>query len=744
VTNAEFIDAIYGLLPEGVSALVCGKHGDPTDGPWVAKPATQVATVCPPHLNNYINCATVHADEDGTWRARKSNVVGFHFLMLDDVGTKVHPEKLNGLKVTWAIETSPGNFQLGIVLEKPLTDLDEITRLQDAVIHAGLCDPGATGATRWARSPKGINGKTKYKSDKGEPFSCQLVRFRPELRYTVQEIVATLKLDLAPKQAPSTKTVAVPSTGNEGLLKAINPSDEAKLPALLAGIDPDCGRQEWLRVLMAVYHTTGGSDTGFALVNAWSSKGQKYKGTKELEIQWQSFRGDVSRPITIGTLIMMARNAGADVQAIVHEAFEPCETVFVGADSAIDASTETNAQKVATNPLTKFSLTNILHELEKNRVEQKLIFGELVLQGQATAIYARYNTGKTLILIYLIIEAIKQGLIDPAKIMYINMDDNGSGLVEKVRLAQEYGFHMAADGHQDFQAKEFRVAMEKMIEENSARGQIVILDTLKKFVNTMNKDASREFAAVVRRFCLKGGTVIALSHVNKKAGADGKAVYTGTTDIVDDFDCAYTLETIGEDASTKQKIVEYTNIKRRGNVARNAAYGYSTEQDQSYDELLLSVQEVDPDKSQPIKQAAELLSDAFAIAAVKSCIAEGVNTKMKMVDAVSKATKASRRDVLAVIEKYTDDDPSKGLWKFVVLARGAKVYEVLEQPKKGHGAVVEEPAPADLGQPKQQPSAPEIVTADQAFHDAILIEAMESYGGGYTPRDPRDLDDDGY
>ncbi len=57
------------------------------------------------------------------------------------------------------------------------------------------------------------------------------------------------------------------------------------------------------------------------------------------------------------------------------------------------------------------------------------------------------------------------------------------GLVTKARIAEEYGFRMVADGHQGFEAKKFRLAMEEMILSGSAHGYIVILDTLKKFVN---------------------------------------------------------------------------------------------------------------------------------------------------------------------------------------------------------------------------------------------------------------------
>jgi hypothetical protein len=184
---------------------------------------------------------------------------------------------------------------------------------------------------------------------------------------------------------------------------------------------------------------------------------------------------------------------------------------------------------------------------------------------------------------------------------------------------------------------------------------------------------------------LKGGTVIALAHANKKPGADGKPVYSGTTDIVDDFDCAYTLSTVTNDVDHGQKLVEFTNIKRRGNVAISAAYSYSSVPQASYDELVLSVQELDINQLVPIKQVAELQSDLPVIAALEACIALGINTKMKMIDAVSKRTTESNRNVLKVIEKYTGDDPQQHRWQYAVGARGAQKFALLERPSAATG-----------------------------------------------------------
>jgi hypothetical protein len=297
--------------------------------------------------------------------------------------------------------------------------------------------------------------------------------------------------------------------------------------------------------------------------------------------------------------------------------------------------------------------------------------------GKATVIYAKPNTGKTLITLSMISRAIREGRLDPSKLFYLNMDDDSSGLTEKAKFAEEYGFHMLADGHQGFEAKLFRETMEEMIRDNTAQGVIVILDTLKKFTDPMDKGKSSNFSRLTRQFIFKGGTVIALAHTNKHDDADGNPIYGGTSDIVDDFDCAYTMKKLSD--QDDKKVIKFLNIKRRGNVARSVSYSYSTERGISYNELLLSVEMVDEMALIPLKQAAETKSDAEVIAAIETCIKEGINTKMKLAAESAERAGISKRRALKVIEKYTGDDPACHHWSFEVRAHNAKVYVLLDR-----------------------------------------------------------------
>jgi hypothetical protein len=206
VSNSEFIQAVFQNLPTETYAAICTKPNNPEVGGWVAKRADLAAGSLSPDNNNYLCGSSFRLDDDGSFNVKKENGVACHFLMLDDLGTKIPFDRLAGFKLSWLIETSPGNFQGGILLSEPLSP-EMATQLHKAIINAGLCDPGASGpSNRWARLPNAINGKSKYADENGAPFPCRVVEWRPEKRYTFEGIVSGLKLELTPSDV---KDIAV-------------------------------------------------------------------------------------------------------------------------------------------------------------------------------------------------------------------------------------------------------------------------------------------------------------------------------------------------------------------------------------------------------------------------------------------------------------------------------------------------------------------------------------------------------
>jgi hypothetical protein len=285
----------------------------------------------------------------------------------------------------------------------------------------------------------------------------------------------------------------------------------AQLNAMLQYVDPDLGYDDWLHVLMAIFHETGGSDQGLAVAIAWSSRGDKYAGEGEIKNKWQSFGNFTGNPVTVGTIHKMPASKGVDwidVCASLEPDFEPCEyTIIHPNEQPLVAPAGTN------HPLARYSLTGKLHQLEQEVDEQVLILGELALMGQITVIYAAPNTGKTLLTLWMLIAAIKFGNLNPSKVFYINVDDSLLGVITKLRLAEKYGFQMIAEGHRHFRADDLLSILTDQTNKDQSKGVVLILDTLKKFTDIMCKHESTTFSKAIRKFVMQGGTCIALAHV---------------------------------------------------------------------------------------------------------------------------------------------------------------------------------------------------------------------------------------
>lgn len=104
------------------------------------------------------------------------------------------------------------------------------------------------------------------------------------------------------------------------------------LLALLDHLDADLGFDEWTRVLIVIYNVTHGSDEGLDIADCWSSKGEKYKGVREIEAKWKSFDPDHPHPLKLGTLIRLVRESGQPWPCDCHdleERFEKCDGIVV-------------------------------------------------------------------------------------------------------------------------------------------------------------------------------------------------------------------------------------------------------------------------------------------------------------------------------------------------------------------------------------------------------------------------------
>ncbi len=310
----------------------------------------------------------------------------------------------------------------------------------------------------------------------------------------------------------------------------------------------------------------------------------------------------------------------------------------------------------------KFSINGDLEAMKQKMLNDVFVLGELALLGQITLIYAEPNTGKTLLTIRLLIDAVKNGQIKGEDVFFVNADDSYNGLIQKAELMAKHGINSIAPGENDFNTKHFLDYLDLMIRQDSARGKVIVLDTLKKFTNLMDKTVASGFMSKARLFTSKGGTMILLAHTNKRRDPAGGLVVGGTSDARDDADCVYTLDEIEKPQTTKTVLFE--NKKARGNVARQAAYTYSTEREQTYEEMLDSVTSLNEKEREKVAREKALQDarekDKPAIDAISEAIRLGFNQQTELLKKAYELSGISKKLLNKILKQYEGSSSVEG------------------------------------------------------------------------------------
>lgn len=329
------------------------------------------------------------------------------------------------------------------------------------------------------------------------------------------------------------------------------------------------------------------------------------------------------------------------------------------------------------NPLAQYSLRGTAEEFERQAVNAKPLLGNLCLTGQATVWYAPPNSGKTLIMLKLLNDAVAEGRVTPDNVYYINADDSSEGFATKIRLMDDLGAHTLAPNLKGFNASLLPELLHTMADGKKAKGAVIIIDTVKKAASLMDKGKASAFTAACRSAVMAGATIIGFAHTNKQPQANGKLQYGGTTDLRDDFDAAYIMGPVEMEGFDGDKVVRFESIKARGSNARSATYCYADGETVPYAERLASVRMVTEDELNGFRRVEEAKADAEVVEAVEACIRAGDFAKIALARAVATRAGISERAAIRLIEKYTGTDPATAKWRFQRKDRGAMIYTLL-------------------------------------------------------------------
>jgi hypothetical protein len=131
-----------------------------------------------------------------------------------------------------------------------------------------------------------------------------------EIKGTLQEFLAQAGITI--QKAPEPKPAPAPPPM---LPRLSTSSDMDRAADALQFISPDLDYDEWIAIGQAL-HTAFGH-AGLSIWHSWSSQGSKYKGDKDIEQHWRSFKPDGG--ITLGSLFHQAMERGYKPPSVQDE-----------------------------------------------------------------------------------------------------------------------------------------------------------------------------------------------------------------------------------------------------------------------------------------------------------------------------------------------------------------------------------------------------------------------------------------
>jgi hypothetical protein len=455
-----------------------------------------------------------------------------------------------------------------------------------------------------------------------------------------------------------------------------------RLSVFLRNLDPDEGGYDaWIRTLMAIFNATKGSEDGLALAIDWSSRGEKFRGPRDVETRWYKFRSG-ERVITEATIISQLTKKGLDPIELLSNELDP-EFERIEAGHPKD--------KVSGSYFSRFSAVPHLEQLRRLKRDVQPILGPLAVEGELTIISAGPNSGKTLITLYLLLKEITESNLDPKRLVYINCDDSLNAFIEKTEIAAQHGFDMVGPSSilgtelSTFSPSDIVKYFRACIDDGSVRGTIVVLDTLKKFVDPIQKHEAREFMIACTDFCAAGGSLIGLGHTNKSTNPAKETTYEGTGDFYNDahrmWQCSCT------DKPDGTRVTTFHMIKSRVPGDRYVEIQFDHSNQNSFHERLNSVKILSCGNQLEIMDSDDLLdleavpkvSETMIVNAILDQLQEGSLNQTTIVSAVREALKISKSKVQEVLNRHAGEDPSFALWTVSKGLRNASIYSLLNE-----------------------------------------------------------------
>lgn len=292
VVNSDFLGELYGELPEGTFGWVCHFRADPSNAPadvWAGRPykglPTQASVIDRALEDNTYFCTAVLCAAEGQVQRRKENFHHLAALVLDDA-------KVQDLKgFSYAIQTSPGKFQVGILLDpqdQDCYDRQLVDRVMSMLAARGwlASDRSGNNAVRYVRLPNGSNTKPRAAG----VWKVQMDTWSTTTRWTLDDACDAAGINLTALKAVA-ETPTASSTSTHG------GSQAGELVQGLLG--PLAGRSYHDNLTrLAASLVSGGMFPGAAVEHLYSlMDAVRPTGPEEEVRRWEARRAEIPRAV---------------------------------------------------------------------------------------------------------------------------------------------------------------------------------------------------------------------------------------------------------------------------------------------------------------------------------------------------------------------------------------------------------------------------------------------------------------
>jgi len=291
MTNSDFLSEIYGHLDSGVYGWVASFRESPDGAPpsvWTGRPYRGV----PAHAqlidravddNTYFCTSVLTTTADGELIRRKETFHRLAVLALDDV------QLADVANLSYAIQTSPGKHQVGILLDPDDPDCSNAALVDRVMISLSTRgrtnDRSGNGCVRYVRLPRGANTKQRAAG----VWRVQLEIWNPSVRWSLDDACQAVGIDLddlrqEPVQ-PNNRQAAKGSHAGE----------------MIAGISGPVDQRSYHENLtrLAASLVAGGMFAGAAVEFLYSLMDQVKPETSQLDElrRWQARRAEIPRAV---------------------------------------------------------------------------------------------------------------------------------------------------------------------------------------------------------------------------------------------------------------------------------------------------------------------------------------------------------------------------------------------------------------------------------------------------------------